>query len=119
MTEIPVWQMIAQRADDLRARADAIAAELKRSVPSAPVGVSATLATVGGGSLPGETLPSWGLALGDGKGADALLARLRRGEPAVIGRIAEGRVILDLRTVPPTRDGDLAGAVMGALRPAR
>ena len=113
-TEIPVWQMIAQRPDDLRARADAIAGKLSGT----GIGVTATLATVGGGSLPGETLPSWGLALGDGKGLEGLLARLRRGHPAVIGRIADGQVLLDLRTVPPRRDGDLAAAISGALRRA-
>jgi L-seryl-tRNA(Ser) seleniumtransferase len=106
--------MIAQRPDDLRARADAIAGELSGT----GIGVTATLATVGGGSLPGETLPSWSLALGDGKGLVGLLARLRSGHPAVIGRIADGRVVLDLRTVPPQRDGDLAAAISGALRRA-
>jgi L-seryl-tRNA(Ser) seleniumtransferase len=119
VTEIPVWQVIAQRADDLRARADAVVAELSLSVGESRISTLATLATIGGGSLPGETLPSWGLAVGDGKGLESLLARLRRGEPAVIGRIGEGRVLLDLRTVPPERDGDLARAVMEALRPAR
>ena len=64
--EIPVWQMLAQRPDDLRARADAIAGELGVT----GVSVIATLATVGGGSLPGETLPSWGLTLGEGKGLE-------------------------------------------------
>ncbi len=115
--EIPVWQMIAQRPDDLRARAHALAEELSRTIPNAHVGVTATLATVGGGSLPGETLPSWGVALGEGQGLESLLARLRRGHPAVVGRIANGRVLLDLRTVPPSRDGDLAQAIKGALRP--
>jgi len=113
-TEIPVWQMIAQRPDDLRARADVIAGELS----AMGIGVTATLSTVGGGSLPGETLQSWGLTLGDGKGLEGLLARLRRGHPAAIGRIADGRVVLDLRTVPPERDGDLAAAITWALRRA-
>jgi len=107
--------MIARRPEDLRARAEAVAGRVGRT----GVSVIATEATVGGGSLPGETLPSWGLALGDGKGLEGLLARLRRGDPAVIGRIAEGRVVLDLRTVPPERDGDVAGAVVDALRLAR
>ena len=40
--------------------------------------------------------------------------RLRCGEPAVVGRIAEGRLLLDLRTVPPERDEDLVGAVLRA-----
>jgi len=55
---------------------------------------------VGGGSLPGETLPSVAVAIKPGPdGADALAARLRAGSPAVVARIAEGRLLLDLRTV--------------------
>ena len=117
--EIPVWQMIAQRPDDLRARANALVDAIgPGGAGRLAIDVAAVASTVGGGSLPGETLPSWGLALGDGKGLEGLLARLRRGHPAVIGRIADGRVVLDLRTVPPQRDGDLAVALTGALRPA-
>jgi L-seryl-tRNA(Ser) seleniumtransferase len=70
--------------------------------------------TVGGGSLPGETLPSIGLAVRAGS-ADRLLARLRTGEPAVIGRIEDRVVVLDLRTVDREADRDLAAAVRSAL----
>ena len=59
-----------------------------------------TRATVGGGSLPGETLPSVALAI-PGRGAAALLDRLRRGDPAVVGRVEDGAVLLDLRSVDP------------------
>ncbi|HXX61846.1 MAG TPA: L-seryl-tRNA(Sec) selenium transferase [Candidatus Sulfotelmatobacter sp.] len=111
-TEIPVWQMLAAPAPGLRSRAEALAAALPRASGAAIVEVRST---VGGGSLPGETLPSWGLALGDGKGLERLLGRLRLGRPAVIGRIGDGCVLLDLRTVPPGRDGDLARAIGSAL----
>ena len=107
--EIPVWRMIAARPDDLRARAEAMAARLDD--PAAGIRVVALKATVGGGSLPGETLSSWGLAL---PGADARLAVLRRGDPAVIARIEDGRVVIDLRTVDPARDEDLARAIVGS-----
>ncbi len=109
--EIPVWRMIATRTDDLRARAEALVARLDD--PAAAVRPTSLASTVGGGSLPGETLPSWGIAV---PGSDALLARLRRGEPAVIGRIEDGRVVLDLRTVDPARDDDLARAIAAATR---
>lgn len=114
VVEIPVWQMIARQPADLEARAWAIAASLS-GPGGALVEVIEMASTVGGGSLPGETLPSWGLALSDGKRLEALLARLRRSDPAVIGRIADDRVLLDLRTVPPSRDQDLANAIRGAL----
>jgi len=108
-TAIPVWQMIATPSDALRVRGDAVAAR----VPGAAV-VPLT-ATIGGGSLPGETLPSFGLALA-ARSADRLLAALRGANPAVVGRIEDGRVVLDLRTVDPSADDELAEAVSAALR---
>ena len=69
--------------------------------------------TVGGGSLPGQVLPSWGVGIaGD---ADAVLARLRAGSPAVIGRIEKDRALLDLRTVEPEDDDRLAEAIRAAI----
>ena len=106
--------MIAAPADGLRTRAEAIAAGVAARDGAQPAEVIATEATVGGGSLPGETLPSFGVAVVSGS-AEALLAALRRGEPATIGRIEAGRVILDLRTVDPARDDALAAALAAAL----
>ena len=106
--EIPVWRMIAAAPDALRERAEALARRLAGAVE-----VVLTEATVGGGSLPGETLPSFGLALGGGS-ADRTLAALRQGNPAVVGRIEGGRVILDLRTVDPGRDAELEAAISAA-----
>ncbi len=106
--EIPVWRMIATPAGALRDRADALAARVDGA------SVVALRATVGGGSLPGETLPSFGLALA-ARSADSLLAALRAGEPGVVGRIEDGRVVLDLRTVEPAVDDDLAAALLRAL----
>jgi L-seryl-tRNA(Ser) seleniumtransferase len=104
-TEIPIWQMIAAQPDAIRLRAATLAANLPAAVE-----VVATEATIGGGSLPGETLPSFGLALRGGS-ADRTLAALRRGTTSVVGRIEEGRVVLDLRTVDPARDADLESAI--------
>jgi L-seryl-tRNA(Ser) seleniumtransferase len=110
--EIPVWQMIGATIDTLQERAAALAHRLGDRAE-----VVATEATVGGGSLPGETLPSFGIALA-GRSADKLLAALRRGSPSVIGRIEAGRVILDLRTVDPGLDAELAAAVTAAINGA-
>lgn len=108
-TEIPVWRMIAASSDGLRSRAEAIARDLGGGVATV-----ATEATVGGGSLPGETLPSFALAL-PRPGAERVLTALRRGTPAVIGRIENGRVLLDLRTVVPERDAELATAIRAVI----
>jgi L-seryl-tRNA(Ser) seleniumtransferase len=109
--EIPVWQMIAGSTEMLRARADALAAQVSDAT------TVALLATVGGGSLPGETLPSFGLALAEPSAASAnrLLDALRMGAPAVLGRIEGGRVVLDLRTVDPAADQELGRAAAAAM----
>jgi L-seryl-tRNA(Ser) seleniumtransferase len=107
---IPVWQMIRASVTELRERAEAIAA----AVADDHLDVVDVASTVGGGSLPGETLPSVAVAL-DVRSPNAVLDRLRSGEPVVIGRIEDGRVLLDLRTVPPDRDESLTAAVRSAL----
>ena len=102
-------------ADDRRRRAGAPrrAAALATRVGERAEAVACS-STVGGGSLPGETLPSWGVAL-RARSANRLLASLRDGSPIVVGQIVDGRVVLDLRTVEPARDGVLAAAVERAL----
>ncbi len=106
---IPVWRMISTTAETLRARAEALADTIG---PRASV--VEMRSTVGGGSLPGETLASFGLAL-EARSANGLLTALRRGEPAVIGRIEDDRVVLDLRTVEPDADRALGRAIATAL----
>ena len=109
-TLIPVWRMITAPIDGLRERAAGLVGRLGSAVEAIDA-----RSTVGGGSLPGETLPSVVLALTT-RSADRALAALRRGTPAVIGRIDGGRVFLDLRTVPPESDAALASAVAAVLR---
>ena len=112
-SDIPVWRMIATPVPTLRARAEGLRSRLGEKVE-----VVDLRSTVGGGSLPGETLPSVGLAVHAGSATRALTA-LRRGDPPVIGRIEDGRVVLDLRTVEPDRDDDLATAVGRAVAAVR
>jgi L-seryl-tRNA(Ser) seleniumtransferase len=69
-------------------------------------------ATVGAGAFPTATLPSVALALsGD---AERWAAALRAGEPAVVGRVSDGRLMLDLRTVPDDAAEALVTAVVAA-----
>jgi L-seryl-tRNA(Ser) seleniumtransferase len=113
LEELPVWRMIAAPLDGLRARAEAQAAELRGAgLDAAAV---ACRSAVGGGSLPGETLPSAGVALPPGeRGAEAIAGALRAGEPAVAARIADDRLLFDLRTVPPGEDAALGAAIRRA-----
>jgi L-seryl-tRNA(Ser) seleniumtransferase len=69
----------------------------------------------GGGTYPGENVPSAGLAL-DVPDADAALAALRRAESPVLARIEEGAVVCDARTVLPGEDEALLESLRRALR---
>ena len=111
--KIPVWRMVAEPADSLESRATRWRESLGQRCS-----VAEGSSTIGGGSLPGEVLPTTLLSLDTGGaigGADALLERLRRGNPPVIGRIEDERVLLDPRTVLPEQDEALIGVVGQAL----
>jgi L-seryl-tRNA(Ser) seleniumtransferase len=93
---IPFWRMAAAPVDGLRARAEALG-----------VGkVVDTVAVAGGGSVPGQDVPSAGVAL-DGDHA----AALRRLDPPIVARVHEGMTVCDLRTVDPLDDPLLAAAL--------
>jgi L-seryl-tRNA(Ser) seleniumtransferase len=109
--EIPVWRMLAMPPETLFARAADWAAEMRSH--GIPATVVPAASTVGGGSLPGETLPTRALALAH-SAPDAVAAALRAGDPPVVVRISEGQLLLDPRTVPPDADGLLLRALIVA-----
>ena len=121
---IPVWRMIAATPDAIQQRAATLAALLQAR--GIALTVEPTIATIGGGALPGEHLASWSLALADldtdERDITDLGRRLRLGEPAVYGRIERHRLLLDLRTILPEDDRRLADAILsgvtGSSRPA-
>ena len=115
VTDIPVWRMIAATPEELGRRADAVLAGAPAAI-RARIFVSEMASAIGGGSLPGETLESAGLVV-TGRGADALARRLRTGEPAVVARVQDGAVLLDLRTIDPSDDAVLGAALARALAP--
>ncbi|MYD09617.1 MAG: L-seryl-tRNA(Sec) selenium transferase [Chloroflexi bacterium] len=104
---IPVWQMISRPLDDIRARASFWAEAVGGVIIEGE-------STVGGGSLPGATLPTALLAV-DCDAPDLITARLRQAETPVIARIADGRVLLDPRTVLPAQDEALLQALQDAI----
>jgi L-seryl-tRNA(Ser) seleniumtransferase len=103
---IPLWRMAATPVGVLRERAEALAS----SVPGAKV--VDTEAVAGGGSLPGLTIPSTGVAV-EVADADRVLAALR--ELSIVARVDAGAVICDLRTVEPSDDPRLAAALASAV----
>ncbi|MEA2596257.1 MAG: L-seryl-tRNA(Ser) seleniumtransferase [Thermomicrobiales bacterium] len=117
-SKIPVWRMISTESRTIRDRAEALVERLSQVAVEAQV--AEVESTVGGGSLPGQTMPSFAVSIAsDRLGQDELARRLRTGEPSVFPRIADGRVLLDLRTVLPEDDARLTAAIVNAVsRPA-
>jgi L-seryl-tRNA(Ser) seleniumtransferase len=99
--QVPVWRMIALPVTEVERRARRWRRALRRA------GVETVLmdgrSTIGGGSLPGETLPTRLVAL-DVENPDRVAAALRAADPPVIARIEEDRLVLDPRTVLPEDD---------------
>jgi L-seryl-tRNA(Ser) seleniumtransferase len=111
---VPVRRMVMLSADDIRGRAEALAAAIGEGEGWRAALVAGSSA-IGGGSAPGVELPTWLVAIAkDGLTPDALEERLRRLTPPVIARIERDRLLLDLRTVLPEQDAALA-ALLGAV----
>jgi L-seryl-tRNA(Ser) seleniumtransferase len=111
---VPVSEALAADAAGLTARAERLARAAAQA--GADCRAVASAATVGGGGAPGVTLPSAALSLPEDL-APVLRAgpAVRRGEvTAVVGRVENGRLLLDLRAVPPEHDERLAAAVIAA-----
>ena len=108
-SDIPVWRMMAATQAEIGQRADVWRARLA-DVPGMRAGVVAGLSTIGGGSLPGATLPTCLLAL-DVADPTRFAAALRHHSPPVIARIERDQVLLDPRTVLPDQDADVVAAL--------
>ncbi|MBK8900973.1 MAG: L-seryl-tRNA(Sec) selenium transferase [Anaerolineaceae bacterium] len=98
LTEIPIWRMITRPVAEIGEEADTWAARLQERGIRAEVVVGRS--TVGGGSLPGTSLPSRVVAV-QHNDLEHLAARLRQEKIPVIGRIQDGRFLIDPRTVLP------------------
>lgn len=109
--DLPVQQMRTAPLDDLRAEVQRWQAALEGHGQMDCVSVDGT---VGGGSLPGRTWQSYALAIRSAA-PDALAEALRAGDPPVIGRVHQGALLLDARTVQPLGQGD---ALIAAVRAA-
>ncbi|MCC7174809.1 MAG: L-seryl-tRNA(Sec) selenium transferase [Bryobacterales bacterium] len=103
---IPVLRMITMPADEIRARAELVLARL-----DAPgVELTAGESVVGGGSTPGQSLPTWLMAFASAA-PDALERQLRSSDPPVLARIERNRLLIDLRTVQPEEEAELTRAL--------
>lgn len=104
LQEIPIWHMIAASVNDLQARAEGW-------VNILGVGeVISNQSTVGGGSLPDETLPTRVLALSV-PSPNRILEQLRLGHPPVVARLEADKIIFDPRTILPHQDQELVACI--------
>ena len=115
--EIPIWRMISAPVQILEERAET----WKKAVADqglVSARVDSSRSAIGGGSLPGETLPTRVLSLDCSSiqgGPEGLMQRLRAADPPVIARIEDDRVLLDPRTVLPDEEGKFLNGLLRAL----
>jgi L-seryl-tRNA(Ser) seleniumtransferase len=114
--DVPAVALLARPPAAVRALAEALLAALTAAGLPDEVNLALrpTEARVGGGTLPLEALPSWAVRVG-GVAPDPLAAALRGGEPPVVGRVLDGALHLDVRSVLAGEVTDLAAAVAAAL----
>lgn len=112
--DLPTLRMVRTSIPEVEERARSLAAALRQEAPDLEIDVAASVARSGGGTLPTYEIPSFAVTLG-GTDPVVLAEGLRHTDPPVIGRVREGRLWLDVRTLLP---GD-EEAVVGSLRQAR
>ena len=112
-SKIPVWQMISQTSEEIKKRANKVAKAIH-----AQSTVMSGESTVGGGSLPGDTLPTQLLCFDHAAlemTADGFAKALRLSKHPVLARIDNEQVVLDLRTVLPQQDNLLIDSINHAI----
>jgi L-seryl-tRNA(Ser) seleniumtransferase len=96
--ELPTLKMLYAPATEMKEKAGRLAERIARVAPNLPVDVAPSVARSGGGTLPLHEIPSYAVRLQDGD-AEAMAEKLRSSDPAVVGRIGEGWLWLDVRTL--------------------
>ncbi len=118
--DLPTLYMLHAPASEVEDRAAKLAEDLARMVPGLPVDVAPSMARSGGGTLPIYEIPSYAVRLGvegfPAGSAEELAQRLRASDPPVVGRVYEGRLWLDARTLLPGDEKAVRNAVAGAAR---
>jgi L-seryl-tRNA(Ser) seleniumtransferase len=115
---VPVLQMLATPLTELRRRGEFLAERLRVLDGIASATVAEDVAFVGGGSLPDQSIPSVVVEIVAQNHSDAALAqRLRTGEPAVMARLRNGKLVCDVRTIFPRQEDALVSAFARALSP--
>jgi L-seryl-tRNA(Ser) seleniumtransferase len=119
LRDVPVLRLLGTPLQELRSRAKKLAGRLAALEGIAEAVPAEDVAFAGGGSLPDQPMKTWCVEVQAAQVSDAELARrLRVGDPAVMARVRDGKVILDVRTIFPQQEGTVIEAVTAALSAA-
>jgi len=114
---IPLLRFLSTPLKDLQTRTERLAEQLRTKLEGWDVRSEPDEAFVGGGSLPQQSVASYSLVLTSAEHCvEALARRLRTGEPAVVGRVQQGRLVLSLHGLFEEQDEQLSGAIVSANR---
>lgn len=114
--ELPIYRAAGTPLERLEQRGERIRAALRQREAGLRIEVVASWALFGGGTSPEKRFPSRALAVSQlARSSDALAALLREGATPVVGRVEDGRVLLDLRSVAPEEDGAIETALLRLL----
>ncbi len=116
---LPVLQMLGVSPDELRDRAEALRTAVTAVVPPVwGISTQASVAEVGGGSMPEAHLPSFAVAIRSPLPADHLEQQLRAHQPPTFSRIEDDAVLLDVRTLLPGDEDVIIAALKGVCAPS-
>ena len=112
-TDVPVLRMIRAPIGEIRSRAEAFLSRLGEAAPDLQLTLAEAESAVGGGSAPAVGVPTVAIAITHPAiRPDRMAALLRSGNPPVVARVADDRLLVDLRTVPPEDETTLLEALV-------
>lgn len=110
--KVPLLQLLTTPVENLRLRAERLATQLEAADAVQSAAPVADVAYLGGGSVPTQELKTWAIAITPRElTVDRFAQALRTGTPAIVGRIKDGKLLFDLRSVFARQDQDLVAAV--------
>ncbi len=110
--DVPLLQLLATPIENLRDRAQRLAPQIAALPAVAQAEAVETEAFLGGGSIPSQSISSWCVSIQPaGMSLDQLARKLRSNAPAIVARVSDERLLLDLRTVFPRHDQTLLAAL--------
>jgi L-seryl-tRNA(Ser) seleniumtransferase len=108
--------MLSMTAAEVRRRAEALAARLNEKSPALTLRIVEGSSAAGGGAAPTAEIPTALLRIEHrARGAQRLVEELRAGDPPVVARVADGALVVDLRTVLPEEENALLDALLRAV----